>query len=190
MDREPEQRSPSLPDELVPDELERLRLNGRATDAQFAQNPLPIARAMGRGLAALHATPAPDGLASRTDEEVASAIAIVDMGNPPPQPFSRVSHAAIRETLASPPERPTSVFTHGAPIVASVVLHDSVASFEPAGTDGLDPPERDLAIVFRSIAETFTSEVAATFLEGYIEAGGSLPHGPTLDWYGVVAAFR
>ncbi len=180
-----EQRSLSLPDEL-----EALRLNGRATDSQFAQNPLPVARAMGRALAALHRSPVPQGLASRTNHEVAAALAALDSGAPQPPPFTRVSVEAIRSTLAKAPERSNVVLTHGAPIVANVVLTDSIATFESSGDEGLDLPERDLAIVIRSIAETFTSEVAATFLEGYVEGGGQLPHGPTLDWYGVVAAFR
>lgn len=149
---------------------------------------------MGRALAELHRSPAPEGLASRTGDEVQAALEALDSGATPPPPFTRVSVEAIRSTLSETPERANAaanmVVTHGAPIVANAVLTDSVATFESSGDAGLDPPERDLAIVIRSIAETFTSEVAATFLEGYVEGGGQLPHGPTLDWYGVVAAFR
>jgi aminoglycoside phosphotransferase len=180
-----EQRSQSLPDEL-----ERLHLSGRATDAQFAQNPLPVARAMGRALATLHCSNPPDGLAGRTDTEADAALEAVRRGDLPPAPFDRVKPETLTAMLDNRPDMSKAVLTHGAPIVSAVVLVDSVATFEPAGTEGLDPAERDLAIVIRSIAETFTSEVAATFIEGYEEAGGTLPHGPTLDWYGVVAAFR
>ena len=70
------------------------------------------------------------------------------------------------------------------------VVVDSVVLFEPVGTEGLDPAERDLAIVIRSISETFTSEVSNAFIDGYLEAGGELPHAPTLDWYALIAAFR
>ena len=115
---------------------------------------------------------------------------MVDRGELPPAPFDRVRPETLRAMLANRPDLSTPVFTHGSPIVSAAVLVDSVVTFEPAGTDGLDPAERDLAIAIRSIAETFTSEVAATFIEGYEEAGGTLPHGPTLDWYGVIAAFR
>jgi len=182
---ESERRSQSLPDEL-----ERLRLNGRATDAQFAQNPLPVARAMGRALAALHQMPAPDGIVSRTDQEAAAALAALDTEQTPPAPFSRVSSEALRAHLETRPATGEPVTTHGAPVVARAVLVDSIVTFESADTEGFDPPERDLAIAIRSIAETFTSEVTATFLEGYEEAGGALPKGPALDWYALVAAFR
>lgn len=185
MDRSSEQRSQSLPDEL-----ERLRLNGRATDAQFAQNPLPVARAMGRALAALHCSEPPADLAPRTNIEANAALEMVARGELPPAPFDRVRAETLQAMLANRPDTQNAVVTHGSPIVASAVLVDSIVTFESAGTEGFDPAERDLAIVIRSIAETFTSEVAATFVEGYEEAGGTLPHGPTLDWYGVVAAFR
>lgn len=145
---------------------------------------------MGRGLAALHTSAVPDGLVSRTSSEVAAAQRALEAGVAPPPPFTRVSVDAIQQTLSEQPALTHQVRTHGAPIVAHVVLVDSIATFDPSGDEGFDPPERDLAIVIRSIAETFTSEVAATFLEGYVEAGGGLPHGPTLDWYGLVAAFR
>ena len=180
-----EQRFQSLPDEL-----ERLRLNGRATDAQFAQNPLPVARAMGRALALVHTSEPAEGLSERTDSEAASALALVNRGELPPAPFDRVKPDTLRQMLTNRPDRSAAVSTHGSPIVSSAVLVDSIVTFESAGTEGLDPAERDLSIAIRSIAETFTSEVAATFIEGYVEAGGELPHGPTLDWYGVVAAFR
>ena len=181
----PEQRSLSLPDEL-----ERLRLNGRASDAQFAQNPLPVAQAMGRSLARLHASARPGGLASRTTVEVEAARQALDHGNPLPTPFTRVRRSVLLDMLETPPEMSAPVLTHGTPIVSMAVLTDSIATFEPCGTEGWDPPERDLSIVMRSIAETFTSEVARTFLDGYEETGGALPHGPTLDWYALVAAFR
>ncbi len=148
---------------------------------------------MGRGLAAFHASDVPEGLVSRTDSEVAAAqdaLGSLGPNDAPPAPFTRVGIDAIEQTLANPPSATHRVRTHGAPIVANAVLTNSVASYDPTGTEGFDPPERDLAIIIRSIAETFTSEVAATFLEGYLEGGGQPPHGPTLDWYGVVAAFR
>jgi len=175
---------------LLQDELLQLRLNGRANDAQFAQNPLPVARAMGRALGVLHGSSAPDDLEPRTDSEARAALAVVRSGATPPSPFSRVRHETLSAMLENRPSDLPWVLTHGAPIVNAAVLVDSVVTFEETGTWGLDPAERDLAIAIRSIAETFTSEVAATFLEGYVEEGGRLPHGPTLDWYGVVAAFR
>lgn len=172
------------------DELLQLRLNGRATDAQFAQNPLPIARAMGRALGVFH-TAAPAGVVeARTDLEASHALAMVESGAPFPAPFTRVKKDTMVALLKNRPEGLTPVPTHGSPIVAAAVLTDSVVTFEDAGTVGFDPAERDLAIAIRSVAETFTSEVAATLLEGYLERGGQLPHGPTLDWYGVIAAFR
>ena len=168
-------------------------LNGRADESQFAQNPLPIAHAMGHALGLLHTSEPPVDLTARTPIEVEAALDAIEKlgdGEAPPAPFSRVRPAALVALLQDPPANRPVVVTHGAPIVSAAVLTDSVASFDPMGTDGLDPPERDLAIAFRSITETFTSEVSATFLEGYLEGGGALPHGPTLDWYAAVAAFR
>jgi len=175
---------------LSPDELVRLRLNGRATDAKFAQNPLPIARAMGRALGELHGSEPDAFLGSRTNAEASAALAIVESGAAFPEPFSRVKAETLTELLKNQPQRSRLVPTHGAPVVRGAVLTNSVVVFDDAGTQGLDPAERDLAIAIRSVAETFTSEVAATLLDGYLERGGELPHGPTLDWYGVVAAFR
>ena len=169
------------------------RVNGRASDSQFAQNPLPISHAMGLSLGSLHTSGATDGLLSRTGIEVEQAQGVLAQfrnGDNPPSPFARVRPAVLSEMLASPPLGRPLVATHGAPVVDAAVVVDSVVTFESAGTEGLDPAERDLAIVFRSISETFTSEVCAAFLDGYLEAGGELPHGPTLDWYGLVAAFR
>lgn len=168
----------------------QLRLNGRATDSQFAQNPLPVARAMGRALGVLHTSSIPAGLSSRTDEEAEHALDVVRAGGDFPAPFARVRQETLEGILMNRPDSSAVVYTHGTPIVAAAMLTDSVATFDDAGSAGADPAERDLAIAIRSIAERFTSEVAATFLEGYVEADGQLPHGPTLDWYGVVAAFR
>ena len=168
-------------------------LNGRADDAQFAQNPLPVVHAMGLALGALHVSAPVADLSPLTPAEVDAALAALDALGPeetPPHPFGRVRVTTLEETLrAAPKDRPL-VPTHGAPIVSAAVLVDSVVTYEPAGCEGLDPAERDLAIVIRSLSETFTSEVSRTFLDGYLEAGGELPHGPTLDWYAVVAAFR
>lgn len=168
------------------------RVNGRASDSQFAQNPLPIAHAMGLSLAAFHLGDT-EGLEPQTAQEVDHGLAaLAELGDSgiPPTPYARVRVTVLTEMLESPPlERPL-VRTHGAPVVDSAVVVDSVVTFESAGTEGLDPAERDLAIVFRSISETFTSEVCTAFLDGYLEGGGELPHGPTLDWYAVVAAFR
>lgn len=168
-------------------------LNGRADDSQFAQNPLPVAEAMGVSLGLLHSSTPPEGLDSRTESEVEAALETLAGYGPedvPPSPFARVRVSILQEMLSNPPVDRLHVPTHGAPIVSAAALVDSVVHFDPAGTNGFDPPERDLAIVIRSISETFTSEVSATFLEGYLDAGGILPHGPTLDWYGLVAAFR
>ena len=145
---------------------------------------------MGIALARFHQSPVPDGLDGRTDEEVANALSVVEAGGTPPSPFTRVSLSAITEHLSTRPEGSALVHTHGAPIVANAVLVDSVVTFESAGCEGLDAPERDLAIVIRSIAETFTSEVTSAFLDGYVETGGALPKSLALDWYGVVAAYR
>lgn len=174
----------------MPDELRRLRLNGRADEAQFAQNPLPIARAMGRALGALHTSSPPAGLGSATDGEATQALEAVRAGGAFPEPYARVRAETLEAILLNRPEGRPLVPTHGAPIVSYAVLTDSIVTFDDTNTSGLDPAERDLAIVIRSIAETFTSEVASTFLDGYLESGGELPHGPTLDWYSVVAAFR
>ncbi len=145
---------------------------------------------MGRALARFHTSESPPELGSRTPEEIEGARRALDGDQPLPAPFTRVSREALLAMLDAAPGQSAPVRTHGSPIVDVVVLSDSVATFEPCGTEGWDPPERDLAIVMRSIAETFTSEVARTFLDGYEEAGGRLPHGPTLDWYGMLAAFR
>lgn len=145
---------------------------------------------MGRALAALHATERPADLEPRTPAELEGARVALESDRPLPAPFTRVSRDALRTMLEIVPEGSAPVLTHGSPIVDLAVLEDSVVTFEPRETEGWDPPERDLAIVMRSIAETFTSEVARTFLDGYEEAGGRLPHGPTLDWYGLLAAFR
>ena len=145
---------------------------------------------MGRALARLHQQARPEGLESRSPAEIEGVRAAVADGGPFPSPFGRVSAEAILAMVADPPAASDPVVTHGSPIVDAVVLVDSIATFEPAGTDGFDPPERDLAIVIRSLAETFTPEVARTFIEGYEEAGGELPNAQALDWYGLLAAFR
>lgn len=168
-------------------------LNGRADEAQFAQNPLPVAHAMGVGLGSLHTSEPPTDLPSRTPIEVDGALRVLETLGPdeqPPHPFGRVRVSTLQETLAAVPAQRPLVVTHGAPIVSAAVLVDSIVTFEDAGCAGLDPAERDLAIVIRSLSETFTSEVSRTFLDGYLEAGGELPHAPTLDWYALVAAFR
>lgn len=180
-----EPKFPSLPDDLT-----RLNLNGRATESQFAQNPLPVVEAMGYGLAAVHLAPVPDGLAGRTATEAAAVREYLDTGATPPSPFARVSAAALLEMLDNPPEASARVLTHGAPIVDAAVLASSAATFDSAGAEGFDPPERDLAIIIRSISETFTSEVSRTFLEAYRSGGGTAPSGPALDWYALLAAFR
>ena len=172
------------------DELERLRLNGRATDSQFAQNPLPLVWAMGRALAVLHQRTPEPGVKAQTPDEVANVRAALTTGQPHPAPYQRVSGEAIEQTLASVPSANDRVWTHGAPVVESAVIVDSVVTFETAQCEGFDPPERDLAIVLRSLAETFTSEVVRTFMEAYEASGGELPQPSALDWYGLLAAFR
>lgn len=169
------------------------RVNGRASDSQFAQNPLPIAHAMGLSLAALHCSADVDGLESQTPAEVEGGLsALTDLGDTerPPAPYGRVRPSVLKDMLRTQPDERPLVRTHGAPVVDAAVVVDSVVTFENAGTEGLDPAERDLAIVFRSISETFTSEVCTAFLDGYLEGGGEMPHGPTLDWYALVAALR
>ena len=186
-DRVSEPKFPSLPADL-----ERLALTGRATDAQFAQNPLPVAEAMGIGLAVVHQQPAQGDLASATTAEVQAGIDALNRLGPndvPPAPFTRVRPEVLLETLQVVPPASAPVPTHGAPIVGHAVLDKSQVRFDNA-VPGLDPPERDLAIAMRSISETFTSEVSLTFLDAYIEAGGSEPSVIALDWYGLVAAFR
>ncbi len=180
-----EPKFPSLPAELA-----QLKLTGRATDSQFAQNPLPLARALGIGLAGFHSSTVPEGLEPRTPAETDNALRWLDSEDPLPAPFTRVSHAAVRSQLSTPPTVSAPVVTHGAPIVANVTLDNSVAHFDESDVLGFDPPERDLSIAIRSISETFTGEVAITFLDAYVEAGGGQPLGLALDWYGVLAAFR
>ena len=173
------------------DELARLRLNGRATDSQFAQNPLPVVRAMGLALAEFHREPVRGHEGQRTAAEVALALDHLRSGGLGPDPFARIRPATlIAELENGPPIGRPLVRTHGAPVVGAVVLTDSVATWDGPDAIGHDPAERDLAIVLRSIAETFASEATAAFLDAYEYAGGSEPHGPTLDWYGLVAAFR
>ena len=170
-----------------------LPVNGRATDSQFAQNPLPLAHAMGVALAELHGQRPAEELVPQTAAEVEGALNFLDgldHDETPPAPFGRVRVSSVRQALNEPPLFGTPVHTHGSPITAVAVVIDSKVIYESAGTDGLDPPERDLAIVMRSISETWTSEVTTAFMDGYIDGGGELPSGPTLDWYGVVAAFR
>lgn len=168
------------------------RVNGRASDSQFAQNPLPLVHAMGLSLAALHVGNT-DGLVPKTPTEVdggLSFLAALGDTERPPAPYGRVRPSVLKEMLETPPTERRLVATHGAPIVDAAVVVDSVVVFESAGTEGLDPAERDLAIIIRSISETFTSEVCTAFLDGYLEGGGEMPHGPTLDWYALLAAFR
>lgn len=145
---------------------------------------------MGRALARLHQRTPEAGLGSRTPSEVENVRSALAHGEPFPSPFVRVSADAIERTVSTLPNANGPVWTHGAPLVESALLVDSIVTFEPAGSDGFDPPERDLAIVLRSVAETFTSEVARTFMDGYEEAGGLLPQPGALDWYGLLAAFR
>ncbi len=170
-----------------------LPVNGRATDSQFSQNPVPLVHAMGVALAKLHAETPAASIEPQTALEVEDAlsqIAELEPGQSPPSPFGRVKPESLRTALSNGPTGLESVHTHGAPIVASAVVVDSIVLYESARTEGLDPIERDLAIVFRSIGETFNTEVTSTFLEGYLDGGGRLPNGPALDWYGIIAAFR
>lgn len=145
---------------------------------------------MGLALAAFHNQDVPNGLGSRTEAEVAGVRAVFDTGATLPHPFDRSSKESIGPWLDAVPDAGRPVLTHGSPIVDAAVLVDSVVTFESAGTEGFDPPERDLAIIIRSIAETFTSEVARTFLDAYEEGGGQLPKVQALDWYGLLAACR
>lgn len=172
------------------DELDRLCLNGRATESQFAQNPLPIIEAIGIGLARFHTQPT-IGVRSRTPDEVADALGIIATGEVP-RPYEWASVNTVVEMFETgpPPTAGASVCTHGAPIVDSVVLVDSVAVFEGDEHVGVDPPERDLSIVIRSIAETFAPEATGAFLDAYEEAGGTAPNPVALDWYALLAAFR
>lgn len=187
----------SLPDEPVmptatalPAEVVRLGLNGRATDSQFAQNPLPVLTSMGVALAQHHQRSIA-GLKSKTTTEVEAALRSIESGIPLPYPFDRARPETIVRTLeAGPPAARPSVCCHGSPVVSCAILTDSVTSFEGSDGAGADPAERDLAIVLRSIAETFAPEASRTFLDAYELGGGALPDGPTLDWYGLVAAFR
>lgn len=145
---------------------------------------------MGRALATLHQRSPDPTVPSQTASEVANVRRVLTEGDEHPPPYQRVSSGAIEKSVATTPDANEPVWTHGSPVVSSAVLVDSVVVFESGGADGFDPPERDLAIALRSIAETFTSEVARTFLEGYEEAGGQLPKIEALDWYGLLAAFR
>ena len=145
---------------------------------------------MGRSLALLHQREPDKALGSRTLDEVENVRRSVTEGRAYPAPYERVGGQAIIEWLDTTPPANDPVWTHGSPVVASALVVDSAVSYEPGGEDGFDPPERDLAIVLRSIAETFTSEVARTFLDGYQEAGGCEPESAALDWYGLLAAFR
>ena len=176
---------------MLPADLVRLRLTGTATDSQFAQNPIPVIQSMGHAMAELHAEPVDADLPSATPDEVAAALAHLDRGDPPPAPFTRVSPDTLRSMLATTPTLAgPSVRTHGSPIAALAKLTDSRTTFVDAGSWGRDPAERDLAIVLRSLAETFAAEATVAFLDAYIESGGTMPDGPTLDWYGLIAAFR
>lgn len=175
---------------LSQDELDRLRLHGRATESQFAQNPLPVIEAIGISLARFHKQPTVD-LQPRTAREVAIALAVVERGEVP-HPYEWASVDTVAEMLENGPPATTSspVCTHGAPVVGNVVLVDSVAMFEGDEFVGADPAERDLSIVIRSIAETFAPEATAAFLDAYEEAGGTAPSSAGLDWYALLAAFR
>jgi hypothetical protein len=175
---------------LLPADLARLRLNGRATDSQFAQNPIPVIQSMGHGLAEIHAGPT-DGLVPRTPAEVDAAISTLNSGTPAPAPFTRSRTETLLSMLSEPPAAAGSpVRTHGAPVVSAAVLADSATTFEGDDSFGFDPPERDLAIVLRSLAETFAPEASMAFLDAYLESGGAVPDGPALDWYALVATFR
>jgi len=175
---------------LLPAELVRLRLTGTATDSQFAQNPIPVIQSMGHAMADLHASDGSE-LVPATPTEVSAALAALDSDAPVPAPFTRVSHATLRSMLENVPESMGEpVRTHGSPIASLARLQNSETTFDDVGTWGWDPPERDLAIVLRSLAETFAAEATLAFLDAYVESGGRLPDGPTLDWYGLIAAFR
>lgn len=182
--------TPMAPQTSLPEDVVRLNLTGRADEAQFAQNPLPVLTSMGVALAHLHRTRA-TGLAERTSGELAAALAALDEGASMPRPYDRMRRETVRAALAGgPPSSQPDVSTHGAPIVHNAVLRASVTTFDDTGDAGADPAERDLAIALRSIAETFAPEATRTFLDAYESAGGRLPDGPTLDWYAMLAAFR
>ena len=55
-----------------------LPVNGRATDSQFAQNPLPLAHAMGVALAELHGQRPAEELVPQTAAEVEGALNFLD----------------------------------------------------------------------------------------------------------------
>ena len=164
--------------------------DGRAVDARFVENPLPVAAAIGTALALMHSQAAPAGLEARTPVEIDQAREIVSSGGDLPYPYSRSSREALLAALDSRPERSSDVYTHGAPVVRAALIDGPVVTFESMDVEGVDPPERDLAIAIRSVAETFTGEVAGTLLDSYVTAGGQTPYGPAIDWYGMLAAFR
>jgi hypothetical protein len=169
-------------------DLDRLRLNGRATEPQFAQNPLPVVEAMGYAMAEHHGG-STEGLAAQTPAEVEAALELA-ASDPMPHPYTWATGDTVRAMLrAGVPADLPALRTHGAPIVANAVLVDSVVTFED-GELGADPAERDLAIALRSIAETFSPEATRTFLDAYEDAGGQLPNAEALDWYALLAAFR
>ncbi len=175
----------------MPGDARRLRLHGRADEAQFAQNPLPVVEAMGEALAAWHGGQT-SSLTPRTPMEIRNALALLDEESAViPSPYERVSRPTLRTALSSgPPANSAAVCTHGAPIVAAAFLDRGVLRWDTPSEPGLDPAERDLAIALRSIAETFSPEATRTFIDAYTTYGGQLPDAATLDWYALLAAFR
>ncbi len=162
----------------------------RVSDPQFAQNPVPVIEAMGRALAEHHQADPPGQLPARTDEEVSNALDALERGEALPRPYERARPETLRSALTARPAGGPPVYTHGAPVVGYARVDGGAVVFEDSGTAGLDPPERDLAIALRSIAETFTSEVTLPFLDAYEAAGGQAPQPARLDWYALLAAFR
>lgn len=162
----------------------------RVSDPRYAQNAAPVLAAMGKALAELHLCEPPPDLAIRTDGEVADALHALDRGEPSPRPYERSRADTIRAALNNRPDPGRAVLTHGAPVVANARVDGDVVVFDEADCVGLDPPERDLAIALRSIAETFASEATLPFVEAYLAAGGAPPDSARLDWYALVAAFR
>lgn len=167
-----------------------------ATDPIFAQDPVPVVRGIAQALAALHCGDAessgPPEVITQTPVEVEAALTKLRSGAELPHPYERNTPdtlaARLEELVAldTPP-----VLTHGTPVVAAAMVDaEGAVELVERGSWGWDPPERDLAIAFRSVAESFAPEAAGALLEAYVDAGGQDPDGHVLDGYALLAAWR
>ena len=157
-----------------------------------------VARALGRGLATLHATDATgcpfDRRIARQLEE--ARIRLVD-GHVREDDFdaSRLGRAAadlFAELLATVPPNEDLVLVHGDFCLPNVLLDEQasdalrITGLIDCGRAGIGDRHQDLALAIRSLADNLGPEAVSPFLHAY---GRSIPDPATIEFFTVLDEF-